>query len=154
MNAVLYTHVWDKTAPPWVLCGDEGIIATITAVWALRDQQSDCQYLTKKDPKKYGYDGGTIKGILQRWGGGQCRTGRPKPAWRRLLPQYAKKVETRFGGKYSFNWNTVPDFGTKFPRFETYRRNRKTRFKKDANGKKIRTDPMVVLEHMRKPKLT
>ena len=155
MNAVLYTHVWDRTAPPWILCGDEGIVATITAVWALRDQQADCQYLTDKDPDKFGSDGGTIKGILHRWGSGHCRKGRPGKAWRKLMPQYAEKIAKRYkaywdSGKVTYDWETVPDFGDKFQRWEMYKKGGKWRYRKDENGRRIPTDRMAVLEHMRK----
>jgi hypothetical protein len=150
MNAVLFTHVWDKTAPPWILCGDEGIVATVTAIWALRRQQENCQALSKQNSEKWGDQGGSIKGILHRWGHGQCGNGRPGKAWRKLLPDYAAKVAKRYGDKYTFEWETVPDFGNKFERFETYRRGGKLRWKKDENGKRIPTDRMAVLEHMRK----
>jgi len=141
MNAVLFTHVWDREAPPWVLCGDEGIIATVTAVWALRSQQAICAEVE-------GEEGTTIGGLLWRWGHGQCGTGRLGPAWRKLMKEYAPRVSKRFGDKYTFDWETVPDFGTKFPRYEMYRRGGKMRFRRDENGRKIPTDRKAIVEHM------
>lgn len=139
MNAILYTHVWDKTAPPWVLCGDEGIVATVTAIWALREQQKDCDFLTAENPQKYGTDGGSYRGVIRRYARGQCSDKRLGKAWRKLMDNRKDKVD----------WDAHAELGTKWPRYEMKRRNKKLKYVKDENGKKIRTDRNAVIEHMR-----
>lgn len=146
MNAVLYTHVFAEDAPPWLLCSDEGIVAVVAAIWALREQQSTCEYLSKKDPEKYGADGGSVRSIIRRWGAGQCRKGVPNgAAWRRLMADAQKHTSrgTRFA------WDTVPDFGNNFPKYEMEKRRGKWRYKKDSEGRRIKTDPEAVIAHMR-----
>lgn len=140
MNAVLYTHVFDPYAPPWVLCGDEGIAATIAIIWALREQQSDCTYLTEQDPKQWGPDGGNARGVIRRFARGQCSNKRLGRAWHKLFDQYAEYL----------NPEDIPDFGKKFPKYEMYRRGGKLRYRLDDKRRRIRTDPAEVLAHMRK----
>lgn len=43
MSAVGYTKIWSREAPPWIMCNDDGLIAYITAIWAMRDFQSECK---------------------------------------------------------------------------------------------------------------
>lgn len=140
MNAILYTHVWDRTAPPWLLCGDEGIVATITAIWAMRDQQDECAYLTQKDPEKWGDDGGSARGVIRRFARGQCGDGRLGPAWRRLMANREGKVD----------WDAPADLGNEWPRFKMKRKRGRWRYVKDDHGNRIPSDRMAVLEHMRK----
>lgn len=137
MNAVLFTHVFDSEAPPWILCGDEGIVATVTAIWALREHQSDCAYLTDKNPEKYGPDGGNARGILRRFARGHCSDSRLGKAWRHLmaLDDYDRHID----------WDEAPDLGDKFPKYEMYKRNRKWRYRyateKDPETGETKTDP-------------
>lgn len=145
MNAVLYTHVLAQDAPPWVLCADEGIVATVTAIWALREQQQTCEYLSRKNPEKYGTDGGSVRSVIHRWGSGRCGKGRPGKAWRRLMKGNSSRL-AKLGVK--FEWGTVPDFGSKFPKYEMVRKNGRWRYKKDAKGNRVKADPIAVLEHM------
>lgn len=154
MNAVLYTHWLDREAPPWVLCGDEGIVATVTLIWALREQQSDCRYLSDKNPDRWGEGGATAKGVIRRFARGQCNDKRLGPAWRRIMKDY------------DVAWDKEPDFGEEFTRFETKKKGGglvfryetevnpetgKKRFKRDEKGKKIRipADRDALLAHMR-----
>lgn len=139
MNAVLYTHVFDRQAPPWILCGDEGIAATITIIWALREQQRDCAYLTDQDSKKWGPDGGNARGVVRRFARGQCSNKRLGKAWQKLFNKYEDHV-TR---------DDTPDFGNKWPKYEMYRRGGKLRYRLDDKRRRIRTDPEAVLAHMR-----
>lgn len=167
MNSVLYMHVFDQTAPPWVLCGDEGIVAVVTAVWALREQQSSCAYLSGKDPDKYGTDGGNARGVVRRFARGHCSDSQLGPIWRRLMAsdRYAPYID----------YEKAPDFGHKFPRHEMTRRNGKLVYvyeterdpdtgetlvdedgdpvyRRDGRGRKVKipADRQAILEHMRK----
>lgn len=101
MNAVLYTHVFSREAPPWVLCADHGIVATITAIWAIREQQQSCIRLSAKNPERYGSDGGSLRSLIHRWGSGRCGQGTPGKAWERVR---------------TIPWETYPKFGKKYPR--------------------------------------
>jgi hypothetical protein len=138
MNAVLYTSLFDSSAPPWVMCGDEGIIATITIVWALRSQQASCASLSQTDPAKYGTDGGNLRGVIRRFGRGQCSDAPLGKVWRKLLD--ASPI----------SWDTIPNFGTKFTSYETYMKGGKRRFKEDTEGKKIPSDRKAIVDHMLK----
>ena len=138
MNAVLFTHLWDKEAPPWILCADEGIQATVAAVWALRRNQIECTDLSRQNSEKWGIEGGSARGIVRRFARGQCSDKRLGPAWRKLMT----KLD-------DVDWDGSPDFGDKFTRHEMYKRNKKWRFRKDENGKKIRADREPILAHMR-----
>jgi len=42
MNSVYYTKKWDKNAPPWIMCNNDGIVAFITMIWSLREYQEEC----------------------------------------------------------------------------------------------------------------
>jgi hypothetical protein len=164
MNSVLYTHVFDKTAPPWVLCGDEGIIAVVTAIWALREQQSDCAYLTNKNPERWGTNGGNARGVVHRFASGHCGDGKFRGAWRRLMESYDAHID----------WDKAPDFGNLFPKYKMHRkrgkwvytyetvkdpktgetkRDERERpvYRRDSKGRKVRipTDRQAILAHMR-----
>jgi len=155
MNAVLYTHWFDREAPPWMLCADEGIVATVTLIWALREQQEDCRYLSKDNPGKWGESGGSARGVIRRFARGQCNDRRLGPAWRRIMKDYDRYVA----------WEKEPDFGENFTRFETHRRGGELKFryemevdpetgkkhtKRDERGRKIKipADREAILAHM------
>ena len=42
MNSVYYTEDWDNQAPPWILCAEDGLIATVIEIWALRHGIQEC----------------------------------------------------------------------------------------------------------------
>lgn len=42
-NPSYFVPVWDSTAPPWVFCDDDGLVAIITAVWSARTAQRECE---------------------------------------------------------------------------------------------------------------
>jgi hypothetical protein len=108
MNAVLFTHYWDTTAPPWVLC-DDGIIATVVAVWSLREAQKECDLLTQKSSERWGSDGGTSYGVVRRFARGHCSDKKLGPVWTDLMKTYHIETESR------------PNLGKKFPWKETDR---------------------------------
>lgn len=122
MNAVLYTAVLSPEAPPWALCVDEGIPAIVTAVWALRTHQAQCRALSERDPEKYGDDGGSVRGLVHRWGRGHCGDEVPGKAWQALM----NVQQRRHSG---FGWDAIPAFGSRYSREAA--------------------DPIVVLEHMK-----
>jgi hypothetical protein len=41
-NPTYFLPTWDATAPPWVFCDHDGIVAIVTAVWSARIAQSEC----------------------------------------------------------------------------------------------------------------
>jgi len=43
MNPTYYLQKWDADAPPWVFCEDDGLAAIVTAIWAARDHQRECE---------------------------------------------------------------------------------------------------------------
>jgi hypothetical protein len=137
MNSILYTRILDSTAPPWVLCADEGIVATVTAIWALRAQQAECASLSQSNPVKYGTEGGSYKGVLRRFAKGQCGKGELGSSWLRVME------------KHDIDWDASAQLGQRFPQYEMVRKGKRLRFAKDDEGEKIRTDPMEVIEHMK-----
>lgn len=137
MNSVLYTRVLDSQAPPWALCGDEGITATIAAIWALRNQQAECDHLSRTQPEKYGTDGGSRLGVIRRWARGQCGPAKLGPGWQRVLD------------RHDFDWDAQAKFGVKFPQYQMVKKGGKWRYLKDEEGEKIRTDVLDVIDHMR-----
>ena len=138
MNAVLFTHLWDRQAPPWILCGDEGIEATVMAVWALRNAQAECENLTGQDAEKYGTDGGNARGVVRRFARGRCGNQKLGKAWQRLMADMD-----------GIDWGTRPDFGNKFGQYERHRRGGKWRWTKDEKGKRVPGDREAILAHIR-----
>jgi hypothetical protein len=136
MNAVLYTHVWDNQAPPWIMCSHQGIVATIMYVWVARDAHYKCAELSQKNPEKYGYDGATNRGLLRRMAKGQCGKGRLGPQWKKLMKDFEKR---------GIDWDAAPRVGEKWPAYEMYSNGNP---KRDENGDKIPTDRQAVLDHM------
>lgn len=137
MNAVLYTHVWDSQAPPWIMCANQGIVATIMYVWVARDAKSKCDQLSAKDPEAYSADGGNNRGIIRRMAKGRCGKGRLGPVWRRLMGEYKSK--------YGIDWEASAEVGSKWPQFELYKNGKP---KRDGDGRRIPTDRRKVLDHM------
>jgi hypothetical protein len=62
-NPTYYVATWDADAPPWVFCDEDGIVATITAVWAARNALRDC--------KSLGFSG-TYEVVNRRFASGGC----------------------------------------------------------------------------------
>lgn len=137
MNAVLYTHVWDSQAPPWIMCAEQGIVATIMYIWVARDAKPKCDQLSARDPETYTADGGSNRGIIRRMAKGQCGKGRLGPVWRRLMSEY--------GAKYGVDWDAPAKVGKKWPQFELYKNGKP---KRDADGKRVPTDRQKILDHM------
>jgi len=42
-NPTFFLPIWDPVSPPWIFCGDDGVVAIVTAVWAARLQQRECE---------------------------------------------------------------------------------------------------------------
>ncbi len=100
MNATLFLHYWDTEAPPWVLCQDQGIVATAVLVWALRKQKAECLSVAKRDPDKYG-EQGTIRTVTHRFARGRCEgTPRLKPSWYKLFEGMDLGSQVRLGRKW------------------------------------------------------
>lgn len=137
MNAVLYTHVWDSQAPPWIMCAEQGIVATIMYVWVARDAKAKCDQLSARDPETYTADGGSNRGIIRRMAKGQCGKGRLGPVWRRLMGEYK--------ARYGIDWDAPAKVGSKWPQYELYRNGNP---KRDKDGNRIPTDREKILKHM------
>lgn len=95
MNAVYYTEDWDPLAPPWILCADEGVIATILQVWAMRHGQQECVRAGYAD----NWD--TVNRRVSR---GKCDTHEPGPKYVKLAAQVGLDRTAR------------PRLGTRWPR--------------------------------------
>lgn len=137
MNAVLYTHVWDPQAPPWIMCAEDGIVATIMYVWVARDAKAKCDQLSSRDPEAYGSDGGNNRGIIRRMAKGKCGKAKLGPVWQRLM----KKYESSYG----IDWDASAQVGSKWPAYELYRNGNP---KRDKDGRRIPTDRKKILDHM------
>lgn len=62
-NPAYFVPVWDSRAPPWVFCDDDGLVAIITAVWAARTAQRECE--------AQGF-GGSYASVNRRFSKGHC----------------------------------------------------------------------------------
>lgn len=137
MYSVGYVKIWDREAPPWILCAEEGIVATIIEVWAARSNTTECDVLTRKNPEKWGSDGGTYQGVLRRLARGHCGDQRLGPVWQHLMKQ-----------NDSVPWDEHATFGKKWPRYEMKKRRGRWVYQKDPKGKRIPTDREVLLEYL------
>lgn len=99
-NPAYYLPVWDAKSPPWVFCGDDGLIAIVTAIWAARDHQRECEQAGMK---------GSYAVINRRFGSGHCIDPGPKP-------RFAARAR-----KYGLNPNARARLGSKWPRATTNR---------------------------------
>lgn len=64
-NPAYFVPVWDARAPPWVFCSDDGLVAIITAVWAARAAQRECE--------GQGF-AGSYAAVNRRFSSGHCGT--------------------------------------------------------------------------------
>ena len=62
-NPAYFLPVWDATAPPWIFCEADGIVAAVTAIWAARRAAADCRAL--------GF-GDSYEVVNRRFSGGRC----------------------------------------------------------------------------------
>lgn len=120
-NAVLYTSTWDSSAPPWILCSHQGIVATIVQVWVARSAAYECNYLTKHEPKKYGTEGATYLGVLRRLATGRCSDRPLREDWQRLLKAYGDGPNPSARGG-SVPWKAQAQFGKKWDEKTTDRK--------------------------------
>jgi hypothetical protein len=108
-NPVLWLPYWDKNAPPWSLCDHEGIVATITQVWAARTATKQCASLSSKDPDRWSSDGHTYQAALRRLARGKCDPATLGSSWRKIMV------------RSSVPWDAATNFGSRFPRDTTDR---------------------------------
>lgn len=85
MNTTLYVRLWDRQAPPWILCYDEGIISVVVVIWAARKQLDHCR--RQGYPQTYGV-------LDRRFSSGHCSKQYSKGFLRR-----AKKLGMRPNAK-------------------------------------------------------
>jgi hypothetical protein len=100
MNPAYFVPVWDATAPPWVFCDEDGLIAIITAVWAARTSQRDCD--------RQGF-GGSYAVVDRRFGQGHCSEVGPEAKFRTRADRMGIDPDAR------------AKLGTKWKRTETDR---------------------------------
>lgn len=75
-NPAYFVQVWDPQAPPWVFCHHDGIPAIVTAIWAARAHQRECEAAGV---------GGSYVVLNRRLGRGHCEPPNPdSPFIRRL----------------------------------------------------------------------
>ncbi|NVB37903.1 hypothetical protein G6O69_08655 [Pseudenhygromyxa sp. WMMC2535] len=67
-NPTYFLATWDAEAPPWVFCNDDGLAAIVTAIWAAREHQRECESL--------GFEG-SYEVVNRRFSAGHCAA-RPK----------------------------------------------------------------------------
>jgi len=136
--SVGYVKNWDSKAPPWILCAEEGILATIVQVWAARANTAECDALTAKNPEKWGTDGGSYRGVLRRLAKGRCSNKRLGKVWRGLIQEHS-----------TIPWEEHAEFGLeKWSQWEMKKKRGKWVYKLDKDRKKIPTDRQVILAHM------
>lgn len=68
-NPAYFVQVWDPKAPPWVFCHDDGIPAIVTAIWAARTHQRECEAAGV---------GGSYLVLNRRLGRGHCEAPNPE----------------------------------------------------------------------------
>lgn len=67
-NPTHFLPTWEAADPPWVFCNHDGIAAIVTAVWAARSHQRECESL--------GF-GGSYEVVNRRFSSGHCQ---PRPS--------------------------------------------------------------------------
>lgn len=102
MNSVLFTRVWDPEAPPWILCAEQGMIATVVAIWTLRRTKKECEELSARNPEVYGTDGGNYYGVIRRFGRGHCGRSDLSESWGKFFRRYRGLI----------NWEAPARLGT------------------------------------------
>ncbi len=73
-NPAYFVPVWDSRSPPWVFCDEDGLAAIVTAVWAARTAQNECE--------RQGF-GGSYAVVNQRFGRGHCAEVGPDAKFRK-----------------------------------------------------------------------
>ncbi len=75
-NPAYFVQVWDSKAPPWVFCHADGIPAIVTAIWAARAHQRECEATGV---------GGSYLVLNRRLGRGHCEQPNPHSGFVRRL---------------------------------------------------------------------
>jgi len=75
-NPAYFVQVWDSQAPPWVFCHADGIPAIVTAIWAARAHQRECEAAGV---------GGSYLVLNRRLGRGHCEEPSPQSGFLRRL---------------------------------------------------------------------
>jgi len=101
MNAVYYTEDWDSLAPPWILCADEGIVATVIEIWALRKGLAQCVHA----------------GHPNNWDTANRRVSRGKCEFTEPGPKYVQ-----IAAQVGLDRTARPKLGSKWPRATSDRR--------------------------------
>jgi hypothetical protein len=63
-NPTYFLPIWDADAPPWIFCNDDGLAAIVTAIWAARQHQRECESL--------GFEGSN-EVVNRRFSSGHCQ---------------------------------------------------------------------------------
>lgn len=75
-NPTYYVPLWDTQSPPWIFCGDDGLVAIVTAIWAAREHQKECIGRGV---------GGSYLVLNRRFGSGHCSAADPNARFRKRL---------------------------------------------------------------------
>lgn len=75
-NPAYFVQVWDSKAPPWIFCHDDGVPAIVTAIWAARAHQRECEAAGV---------GGSYLVLNRRLGRGHCEEPNPESGFVRRL---------------------------------------------------------------------
>ena len=85
-NPAYFVPVWDSSAPPWVFCDDNGLVAIITAVWAARTAQRECE--------AQGF-GDSYATVNRRFSRGHCATVSPHANFRKRARRLGRNPDMR-----------------------------------------------------------
>lgn len=93
-NPAYFVPAWDAKAPPWIFCDEDGLVAIVTAVWAARTAQRECDRL--------GF-GGSYAVVNQRFGRGHCAAVGPTAKFRKRARRIGLDADARarLGDKWS-----------------------------------------------------
>lgn len=92
-NPTYYLPLWDANSPPWVFCGDDGLVSIVTAIWAAREHQQECSQLGVGD---------SYIVVNRRFGSGHCVQGRMDDLFRERLEKLEvdPDARARLGSKW------------------------------------------------------
>jgi len=93
-NPTYFLPIWDADAPPWVFCNDDGLAAIVTAVWAARAHQRECEGL--------GY-GASNEVVNRRFSSGHCAE-RPERAAKFLTRARSRGIDPAARAKLGSRW--------------------------------------------------
>lgn len=132
-NPTYYLPLWDSNSPPWVFCGDDGLVAIVTAVWAAREHQRECASQGVGD---------SYLVLNRRFGTGHCANADPRDRFRTRLSRLGINPDAR------------AKLGRKWPREDTDRTELLAHLRKRATEEGLTTSRPAVLRTPSGPRLS